>query len=520
MTSTLSRIVSLGRTIALAVCVGLAAALMTLITPHPAHAASTAGGAISRSEVLARARDWFNRRPELVYDSSRASDTLVADVDGAHRYGPDCSGYVSMAWHLVPGSSGGLNTWTLPNVSVAISRSDLKPGDMLDYTDEHAILFEAWESDHVHFSYYSFGATPIEHVTHASFNDGTLAGWPTGDYQAYRYKNIVDDAPAPTRWVSSPADVNGDGKADIVALDSSGRLWLYPSSGQAVNDHVLSGSVRVGTGWGGFGQLYVSDITGDGKADIVALDGKGQLWLYPSTGQTVADHVVGGAVRIGTGWGAFNRLITADVTGDGKADIVTLDNKGQLWLYPSTGQAVTDHVLSGAVRIGTGWGGFGQLYVSDITGDGKADIVALDGKGQLWLYPSTGQAVTDHVLSGSVRIGTGWGGFGQLYVSDITGDHKADIVALDGKGQLWLYPSTGQAVTDHVLSGSVRIGTGWGGFSALLTNDVTGDGTSDVVALDTSGQLWLYPSSGQATADHVLSGKARIGTGWNAFTIV
>ncbi|GAA4635268.1 hypothetical protein GCM10023196_080080 [Actinoallomurus vinaceus] len=321
-------------------------------------------------------------------------------------------------------------------------------------------------------------------------------------------------------WVSSPVDVNGDGKADIVALDGKGQLWLYPSTGQTVTDHVLAGAVRIGTGWGGFTRMYVSDVTGDGKADVVTLDSKGQLWLYPSTGQTVTDHVLGGPVRIGTGWGGFGQMYVSDITGDAKADIVTLDDESQLWLYPSTGQAVTDHVLSGSVRIGTGWGGFNRLITGDVTGDGKADVVTLDTKGQLWLYPSTGQAVTDHVLSGSVRIGTGWGGFGQMYVSDITGDAKADIVTLDDKGQLWLYPSSGQTVTDHVLSGSVRIGTGWS-FLLLLTNgDVNGDKKADIVAEGGDGQLWLYPSSGQGVTDHILSGKVRIGTGWNAFSII
>jgi hypothetical protein len=40
------------------------------------------------------------------------------------------------------------------------------------------------------------------------------------------------------------ADFNGDGKADIIARDSSGYLWLYP--------HTPSGfgtSSQIGNGW-------------------------------------------------------------------------------------------------------------------------------------------------------------------------------------------------------------------------------------------------------------------------------
>jgi hypothetical protein len=98
-----------------------------------------------------------------------------------------------MAWHLPPGQYGGRNTRTLPDVSTPIGRNDLEPGDILDFPAHHVVLFEAWEADHVHFSYYSFGSTPIRHVTGVSFGDRTLSGWPTSSYVALRYVNVVDD---------------------------------------------------------------------------------------------------------------------------------------------------------------------------------------------------------------------------------------------------------------------------------------------------------------------------------------
>src|SRR5262249_45609597 len=129
-----------------------AAVPLSMSTQTPAHAESITGGPISRAEGIAPAQDWY--LAGLTYNKTPAPDTLVSDVDGTDKYGPDCSGMISMAWHVNPGSSGGYNTDSLPSVATSISTSDLAPGDLLDdQADGHAILFEAWQPDNVHFSY-------------------------------------------------------------------------------------------------------------------------------------------------------------------------------------------------------------------------------------------------------------------------------------------------------------------------------------------------------------------------------
>src|ERR1700754_1902439 len=87
---------------AIAVCAALSAAMVTLVAVdagrNDAHAARGPDGRITRSEVLARAQNWVDR--SVQYNLTRRSNTLVTDGDGSHRYGPDCSGLVSMAWHI------------------------------------------------------------------------------------------------------------------------------------------------------------------------------------------------------------------------------------------------------------------------------------------------------------------------------------------------------------------------------------------------------------------------------------
>jgi len=317
--------------------------------------ASAAGSAITRAQIMSRAQNWYADRQRLHRDSSGHDATLVQDPDGDDSYRPDNSGFVSMAWHLVPGKEGGLRTRNLPSVSIEISHAELQGGDvLLDTADGHVVLFAGWEADRSHFSYYSFGKKGLEFVTGASFSAARIAGLPTENYRSYRYRNVLgQNATTSDSTVGSLADVNGDGKVDLVTRDTSGVLWLYPSTGKATHDGVVGKAVRIGNGWNDR-TVLTGDLTGDGKADIVSRDSSGTLRLHRSTGKVADGKVVSAPVRIGAKWNGV-ALGLADVTADGKADIVSRDSSGTLRLYRSTGKVADDKVVSAPVVLGTGW---------------------------------------------------------------------------------------------------------------------------------------------------------------------
>jgi hypothetical protein len=88
-----------------------------------------------------------------------------------------------------------------------------------------------------------------------------------------------------------------------------------------------------------------------------------------------------------------------------------------------------------------------------------------------------------------------------------------DVLARDTAGTLWLYPSTG---TGDWLPRS-KVGTGWNIMTAILSpGDFNGDGRTDLLARDTAGTLWLYPSTG--TGDWLP--RSKVGTGWNIMTAI
>ncbi|MDD1057223.1 FG-GAP-like repeat-containing protein [Streptomyces cocklensis] len=260
-----------------------------------------------------------------------------------------------------------------------------------------------------------------------------------------------------------------------------------------------------------------ADLTGDGKPDLVARDSSGTLWLYKGTGSATGPYAA--RTKVGSGWNTFNSLVSAgDLTGDAKPDLVARDASGTLWLYKGTGNATSPYNAA-RTKIGTGWNTFNSLTAAgDLTGDGRQDLVARDASGVLWLYKGTGNATSPYNAA-RTRIGSGWNTYNRLNgAGDLTGDGKQDLVARDASGTLWLYKGTGNATGPYATR--TRIGTGWNTFNSLTsTGDLTGDGKPDLVARDASGTLWLYKGTGNATSPYNAA-RTRIGSGWNTYSVL
>jgi hypothetical protein len=255
------------------------------------------------------------------------------------------------------------------------------------------------------------------------------------------------------------ADINGDGKQDIVAFGDAG-VWTALSTGTggfAAPTFVLDNL--------GYNQAWrvekhvrlMADINGDGKQDIVAFGDAG-VWtaLSTGTGGFAAPTFVLAEFGYNPGWRveAHPRLM-ADVNGDGKQDIVGFANDG-VYTALSTGTggfAAPTLVVS---EFGYNLGGWRvekhPRLMADVNGDGKQDIVAFGDAG-VWTALSTGTggfAAPTFVLADL--------GYNQAWrvekhprlMADIDGDKREDIVAFGDAG---VYTA---------------LSTGTGGFAALM----------------------------------------------------
>jgi hypothetical protein len=529
--------------------IGASTVAVSLVGPsHRAAAASSVGGPISRSEAIARAQNWWERSP--TYNNSRASSTLVSDVDGAHRYGADCSGMISMAWHIVPGQFGGRNTGSLDDsdISIPIANSDLKPGDLLDDVgDGHAVLFEAWAADHVHFSYYSFGATPMVHYNGGSgrhegplgsFQDGAhLASHPAANYRAYRYKNIVDDAGGggEAGVVLYASDINADGRSDIAAQYGDGRIRAWASTGNIADNALFPGSgVLIGQGWtvGQVQRITTADFNGDGRSDILGQRADGTLVAFAGTANVSGDYTLypGAGAIVGTGWqpGNVQRILAADFNGDGRTDIAAQYADGLIRAWASTGNIADNALFPGdGVLIGRDWSttDVPRIMLADVNGDHRADILGQRADGTLIAFASTGNLGGDYTLyqGSAAAVGSAWttSNVPRIIVADFNGDGRTDIAAQYPTGLIRAWASTGTVANDALFPGSgVLIGQGWtsGDIPRIVLGDFNGDHRADIIGQRPDGTLVAFAGTGNLGADYTLypGGGATVGTGWTA----
>ncbi|MEU9705844.1 VCBS repeat-containing protein [Streptomyces sp. NPDC047981] len=348
--------------------------------------------------------------------------------------------------------------------------------------------------------------------------------------------------------VVSPGDINGDGRADLLARQPNGELYVYQATG---NPSVpFAARAKVGAGWGVYDQLVgVGDNDGDGLADLIARAPSGLLFFYGSTGTTTAPFKT--RTEIGTGWQTYNQVIGIDdFTGDGFGDLLARGQDGSVWQYKGLGNGR----YSAREQIGQAgaWKNIAQISgAGNVPGSGKDGFIGRDKPGTLFWYSSTftdkllpREQISDtggwagatvihssdlnadgsselvelwdgHLYFNGNDVGAGWGVYNHVFgPGDLNGDGRGDLLARDKSGVLYLYRTNASGTGFQTR---VKVGAGWGAYDRIVgAGDLTNDGLTDIVARATGGQLYLYPGTGQA--GYAFNGRVQIGTGWNTYT--
>ncbi|WP_236239942.1 trypsin-like serine protease [Streptomyces sp. CC228A] len=256
---------------------------------------------------------------------------------------------------------------------------------------------------------------------------------------------------------------------------------------------------------GGTDATTVSPCNGDSGGPLIV---GGRIAGIVSWG--VEDCIEAGAysmyAKVSTFAGAIGQQADdANFTDDNKADIVAVrKDNAEGYTYASQGTSL------GAAEFSGFWDGVDLVRQADLNADANQDFVFRAGGDLYWSrwQWDAGTEVYDWV---ETRIGSGWSGFRAILVpGDVSGDGWSDLVTVDSAGALWVYPGRG----DGTFMSRIQGGSGWTGYTIAGHGDYTSDGVPDVLARDAQGRMWLYVGRGVANAP-LSNQRVQIGTGWN-----
>ncbi|MFC7846868.1 Ig-like domain-containing protein [Arthrobacter sp. NPDC057388] len=129
----------------------------------------------------------------------------------------------------------------------------------------------------------------------------------------------------------------------ILAYDSAGTLWYYGNSAGSL----LSSRIRSGTGWGGL-YLTMTDFDQDGRQDVLAKRTDGKLVLYRSTG--TGRFAAEARRTVGTGWNGINGITAVSGFAAGSSGLMARLNDGRLAHYP-----FSRGTWGARTIVGSGW---------------------------------------------------------------------------------------------------------------------------------------------------------------------
>ncbi|MFR9797032.1 trypsin-like serine protease [Streptomyces sp. MS06] len=299
---------------------------------------------------------------------------------------------------------------------------------------------------------------------------------------------------------------NGDSGGPLVV---NGRIAGVVSWG--VEDCVQSGAYSVFAKTRSYvgainPRIDDTDLNFDGLADLFARTSGGDAYeYYARPGKTLGDRFSLGD------WSGATLVRQADLNRDFYQDYLVRTSDGTLYFYGFNG--VDSYEFT---KIGGGWNAMKNIVVpGDLNSDGLPDMLAQDTNGDLWLYPGLGNGF----FGSRAKVGWGWGGMTIFGKGDYNNDGQADLLARDSSGDLWLYPGSGNAAAPVRGSTRVKAGWGWNYADYVTTGDVNGDGKADLLTRDSSGNLWLYPGRGVASAPFTGSTRVKVGWGYQGFNL-
>lgn len=300
--------------------------------------------------------------------------------------------------------------------------------------------------------------------------------------------------PSPTgAYKVKLADIDNDGKLDIVILNyDNGRLSIYRNQHQSGNISGSSFAAEVIFTTNTFPwDMDIADLDGDGKLDIVVANSTNNtVSVFRNVGVQGVINGSSFAARVNYATGNNTRGVKAvDLNRDGKPEMIVLNrNSNSIQVFTNNASPGGFNTNSFLAPISFGTGTEPEyLFVGDVDGDTHPDILVAGGSTTGFFHAFKNQGLTGNIsassfeLSFTINPGTSPRG---IALADLDGDGKPDLALgrVAGADNLVIAKNTSiSGPSGSIQFGSLIYLTGGSGSYGVQAVDVDGDNKPEVI---------------------------------------
>jgi outer membrane protein assembly factor BamB len=239
--------------------------------------------------------------------------------------------------------------------------------------------------------------TSSEELVALSSDGKKLWGFPMDEGTDIHRLFLDDESVAVVTSCPVLADINADGKDEIIVGSSNGRLYCLTGEGSRLWDFHAEGAVH--------SSAAVADIDGDGKPEIVFGADDHMVYCLDMNGTKIWSFECGLEVQSG--------IAVADIDNDGQKEIIFGSNDNNIYALRSNGDLLWKYETFGPIS--------GRPQVGDLHNDGKAKIVVGSHDGRVYVLKGNGNLEWKYSTHGRI--------VSEVALADLNFDKKLEIVA-------------------------------------------------------------------------------------------